>query len=102
MSSPFEVWAPRAESLTLVAAGARYPMTQGEGGWWHASEAPAATGEVSYGYLVDGSETPVPDPRSRRQVTPGSLAPVAALTRRAKSTRSRVATRATRDPARSG
>ncbi|MBG6226221.1 maltooligosyltrehalose trehalohydrolase [Arthrobacter sp. CAN_A2] len=67
MSSPFEVWAPRAESLTLVAAGARYPMTQGEGGWWHAPEAPTDTADVSYGYLVDGSETPVPDPRSRRQ-----------------------------------
>ncbi|WP_247826880.1 malto-oligosyltrehalose trehalohydrolase [Arthrobacter antioxidans] len=66
MSSPFEVWAPRAASLTLVADGARYPMTQGGGGWWHAPEA-TATGDVSYGYLVDGSETPVPDPRSRRQ-----------------------------------
>ncbi|MHA7281453.1 malto-oligosyltrehalose trehalohydrolase [Arthrobacter sp. TMS2-4] len=67
MSSPFEVWAPRATSLTLVADGSRYPMTQGGGGWWHATDAPTATGDVSYGYLVDDSETPVPDPRSRRQ-----------------------------------
>ncbi|WP_167133858.1 malto-oligosyltrehalose trehalohydrolase, partial [Arthrobacter sedimenti] len=67
MSSPFDVWAPRAESLTLVADGTEYPMTQGEGGWWHPAEAPTATDDVSYGYLVNGSDTPVPDPRSRRQ-----------------------------------
>jgi maltooligosyltrehalose trehalohydrolase len=67
MSSPFDVWAPRAESLTLVADGTEYPMTQGEGGWWHPEEAPTATDDVSYGYLVNGSDTPVPDPRSRRQ-----------------------------------
>ena len=42
-------------------------MTQGGGGWWHAADAPTATGDVSYGYLVDDSDTPVPDPRSRRQ-----------------------------------
>ncbi|MHA7285358.1 malto-oligosyltrehalose trehalohydrolase [Arthrobacter sp. MDT3-44] len=66
MSSPFDVWAPRAESLTLVADGTEYPMTQGEGGWWHPDKAPAAD-DVSYGYLVNGSGTPVPDPRSRRQ-----------------------------------
>jgi maltooligosyltrehalose trehalohydrolase len=67
MSSPFDVWAPRAESLTLVADGTEYPMTQGEGGWWHPEKAPTATEDVSYGYLVNGSDTPVPDPRSRRQ-----------------------------------
>ncbi|MDN4610805.1 malto-oligosyltrehalose trehalohydrolase [Arthrobacter burdickii] len=67
MSSPFDVWAPRAESLTLVADGTEYPMTQGEGGWWHPEKAPTATDDVSYGYLVNGSDTPVPDPRSRRQ-----------------------------------
>jgi maltooligosyltrehalose trehalohydrolase len=66
MSSIFDVWAPRAESLTLVADGARYPMTQGDGGWWHPTDAPSSS-DVSYGYLVNGSETPVPDPRSRRQ-----------------------------------
>ncbi|MHA7143320.1 malto-oligosyltrehalose trehalohydrolase [Arthrobacter sp. TmT3-37] len=67
MRSPFDVWAPRAESLTLVADGTEYPMTRGEGDWWHPSDAPPSSSDVSYGYLVDGSDTPVPDPRSRRQ-----------------------------------
>ena len=66
MSSTFDVWAPRAETLTLVADGARYPMTPGDGGWWQPSGVPASD-DVSYGYLVNGSDTPVPDPRSRRQ-----------------------------------
>ncbi|KNC16325.1 1,4-alpha-glucan branching protein [Arthrobacter sp. RIT-PI-e] len=67
MSTTFDVWAPRAESLTLVADGTQYPMTRGEGDWWSAPDAPAPTEDVDYGYLVDGSDTPVPDPRSRRQ-----------------------------------
>ncbi|WP_460462241.1 malto-oligosyltrehalose trehalohydrolase [Arthrobacter pigmenti] len=72
----------------------RYPMRQGRGGWWHApdeanQDAPAGStapeapddvtgvepdaaadpdaAEVDYGYLVDGAEKPLPDPRSRRQ-----------------------------------
>ncbi|MCU1632554.1 MAG: malto-oligosyltrehalose trehalohydrolase, partial [Micrococcaceae bacterium] len=67
MSSTFDVWAPRAESLTLLVEGARHPMTLGEGGWWRPVEEPATSEDVSYGYLVDGSDSPVPDPRSRRQ-----------------------------------
>ncbi len=65
--TPFDVWAPRADSLTLVVEGTEHPMTRGEGDWWTPSSAPAATQDVSYGYLVNGSDTPVPDPRSRRQ-----------------------------------
>jgi maltooligosyltrehalose trehalohydrolase len=65
--TPFDVWAPRADSLTLVVEGTEHPMTRGEGDWWTPSSAPAATEDVSYGYLVNGSDTPVPDPRSRRQ-----------------------------------
>ncbi len=65
--SPFDVWAPRARSLTLVVEGTQYPMTQGDGGWWQPAEPPASSDDVAYGYLVDGSDTPVPDPRSRRQ-----------------------------------
>ncbi|THJ65457.1 malto-oligosyltrehalose trehalohydrolase [Arthrobacter echini] len=67
MRNPFDVWAPRADALTLVVEGTEYPMTQQEGGWWHAVGAPASSSDLSYGYLVNGADTPVPDPRSRRQ-----------------------------------
>ncbi|MFC3300053.1 malto-oligosyltrehalose trehalohydrolase [Arthrobacter agilis] len=63
----FDVWAPRATTLTLVVEGEQFPMTQGDGGWWQPAGTPASADDVSYGYLVDDSETPVPDPRSRRQ-----------------------------------
>lgn len=69
MRNAFDVWAPRADALTLVADGAEYPMTRQEGHWWSAdgAPAPASSSDVAYGYLVDGSDTPVPDPRARRQ-----------------------------------
>ncbi|PUA82927.1 malto-oligosyltrehalose synthase [Nocardioides currus] len=62
----FDVWAPRATSLTLQVGGKRVPMTRRADDWW-TPEGPVPTGEVDYGYLVDDSETPLPDPRSRRQ-----------------------------------
>ncbi|WP_026550686.1 malto-oligosyltrehalose trehalohydrolase [Arthrobacter sp. Br18] len=74
MSSRFNVWAPRAETLSLLIDGATHEMTQGDGGWWTAPDgvsATTATADVDYGYLVNGSDTPVPDPRSRRQ--PGGV-----------------------------
>lgn len=51
-------------------------MTRGENGWWHApdavllsagADADPSTEEVDYGYLIDGAQRAVPDPRSRRQ-----------------------------------
>jgi maltooligosyltrehalose trehalohydrolase len=68
----FDVWAPNAESVTLLAGGERYAMQRRAGtgpddaGWWTAAGAPA-DGVVDYGYLLDGDETPLPDPRTRRQ-----------------------------------
>lgn len=68
----FDIWAPEAASVTLLAGGERYPMARRPGsgpedeGWWTAADAPAG-GEVDYGYLLDGDETPLPDPRTRRQ-----------------------------------
>ncbi|MEV7660816.1 malto-oligosyltrehalose trehalohydrolase [Paenarthrobacter sp. NPDC089316] len=68
----FDVWAPNAKTVRLVAGGHEYGMEQyddaGARGWWHAP-ADVGAGEadgVPYGYLVDG-EGPFPDPRSRRQ-----------------------------------
>jgi len=68
----FDIWAPEAGSVTLLAGGERYPMARRPGtgpedeGWWTAADAPAG-GDVDYGYLLDGDETPLPDPRTRRQ-----------------------------------
>ncbi|MDQ0677570.1 maltooligosyltrehalose trehalohydrolase [Arthrobacter pascens] len=69
-SGRFDLWAPRVESVTLVANGQQYPMVRlepapGAEGWWSAAAAPA-DGEVDYGYLLDGDSNPLPDPRSRR------------------------------------
>ena len=70
MRTGFEVWAPNAGTVTLLADGRKMPMSRGENGWWHARHADLAA-DVDYGYLIDGAPTPVPDPRSRRQ--PGGV-----------------------------
>lgn len=66
----FDVWAPNAGSVTLLAGGSEYSMLQGiDGaidGWWRLPEPLPEGNTVTYGYLVDG-EGPFPDPRSRRQ-----------------------------------
>ncbi|MBG6189155.1 maltooligosyltrehalose trehalohydrolase [Arthrobacter sp. CAN_A212] len=67
MRKPFDVWAPKATTLSLTAAGTTTTMTRGDDGWWTADTAPTGTGDIDYGYLVDGAESPIPDPRSRRQ-----------------------------------
>ncbi|MFE9254342.1 malto-oligosyltrehalose trehalohydrolase [Streptomyces sp. NPDC006879] len=73
----FEVWAPRAERVTLRLSqgGDRdgdgplgaHPMSAEPGlpGWWSA-EAPAEAGDL-YGFQLDEDPTLRPDPRSRRQ-----------------------------------
>ncbi|WP_026539847.1 malto-oligosyltrehalose trehalohydrolase [Paenarthrobacter nicotinovorans] len=67
----YDVWAPNADSVALLADGREYPMEHHDAaapGWWRApAEAPGQEGDgVPYGYIVDG-EGPFPDPRSRRQ-----------------------------------
>ncbi|MGG5171011.1 malto-oligosyltrehalose trehalohydrolase [Pseudarthrobacter sp. J1738] len=63
----FDLWAPKLQAPVLVADGAKYAMTAAAGGWWTAPDAPK-DGEADYGYLPDANaQTPLPDPRSRRQ-----------------------------------
>ncbi|RAX47279.1 malto-oligosyltrehalose trehalohydrolase [Arthrobacter sp. AQ5-06] len=69
-SGRFDVWAPDASAVSLLANGQQYPMKQvsggpGPDGWWSAPDAPADA-DVDYGYLLDGETHPLPDPRSRR------------------------------------
>ncbi|WP_035774896.1 malto-oligosyltrehalose trehalohydrolase [Arthrobacter sp. H5] len=66
MSKRFDVWASKPSAVTLVANGEHIPMVRGDGHWWSAPDAPLS-GDVDYGYLLDGVDTPVPNPRSRRQ-----------------------------------
>ncbi|MCH1865403.1 malto-oligosyltrehalose trehalohydrolase [Nocardioides sp. CFH 31398] len=64
--SRFDVWAPEAERVDLVVADQVVPMRGLDGGWWTPDGA-VPDGEVDYGYRLDGAETVLPDPRSRRQ-----------------------------------
>ena len=68
MSAPaeFAVWAPLPEQVRLQVDGAVHEMRRDdEGGWWRAQV--QATPDSDYGFLLDDTETPRPDPRSRRQ-----------------------------------
>ena len=66
---PFDLWAPRASRVRLVAAGETVEMVQDEGDWWSpVGPVPDPDGEeVDYGYLLDDDEKPRPDPWSRHQ-----------------------------------
>lgn len=63
----FEVWAPRAKSVS-VKAGEKIVRLEGpdEDGWWRASVDSAGPG-TDYGFLIDNDPTAYPDPRSQSQ-----------------------------------
>ena len=61
----FAVWAPRPALVRLDFAGALYPMTRCEDGWWRATVDVAA--DARYGFVLDDDPTVLPDPRSPRQ-----------------------------------
>ncbi|MDH6182119.1 maltooligosyltrehalose trehalohydrolase [Microbacteriaceae bacterium SG_E_30_P1] len=63
----FTVWAPNAESMQLVLGGERVPMRRRDDSWWEPERETAWQAGLDYGYIVDGAETPLPDPRSLRQ-----------------------------------
>jgi maltooligosyltrehalose trehalohydrolase len=60
----YSVWAPRAQTLSLVVNGEQLDMQRSAHGWWRASRE-RRDGD-RYGYVVDG-EGPFPDPRSPSQ-----------------------------------
>ena len=61
-----QVWAPLARSVTLVAGAATCGMEIVPGGWWQADVDALGHGD-DYAFLLDGEDTPLPDPRSRWQ-----------------------------------
>lgn len=61
----FEVWAPIPESVRVHVDGRLYPMERSTRGWWRA-EIDAGPG-TRYGFVLDDSDTVLPDPRSPRQ-----------------------------------
>src|SRR5918995_1559346 len=71
----FVVWAPLRSSVTLMikkvgdTTPVKVAMTRDEGGWWFPAEPlpDNGVGEFDYGYVLDDSDTVLPDPRSRRQ-----------------------------------
>jgi maltooligosyltrehalose trehalohydrolase len=67
MSEPvdFSVWAPLPERVRLQVDGEVHDMQRDDAGWWRTSV--PASAEADYGYLLDDTGTPRPDPRSRRQ-----------------------------------
>ena len=65
---PFAVWAPSTSRLRLSVGDDIVEMNRGADDWWSPAEPVTADGEErDYGYLIDDSDTPRPDPRSRRQ-----------------------------------
>ncbi len=62
----FDLWAPDATSVSLVAGSVEIPMAAGSGGWFEANTALGAA--TAYGFRL-ASGLLVPDPASRRQAT---------------------------------
>lgn len=74
-NDPFALWAPSADQVDLLlvdpADGVerRLPMAADGRGFWRPIDdvpEPPADHALDYGYLVDGSDQVLPDPRSRR------------------------------------
>src|SRR6195952_2198064 len=61
----FAVWAPIPKRGRPQVDGTVHDLRQDDGGWWRAEV--DAEPEADYGFLLDDTETPRPDPRSRRQ-----------------------------------
>jgi len=71
--TPFDVWAPGHDSVTLLVrpvgdpvAERRIALRRAPDGWW-TPPTRLPKREYDYGYIIDNSDDVVPDPRSRRQ-----------------------------------
>jgi maltooligosyltrehalose trehalohydrolase len=62
----FEVWAPLARTVEVRIGDDKFPLEPKERGWWSAKVESAGPG-TDYGFVLDGLEPPLPDPRTRWQ-----------------------------------
>ena len=62
----FEVWAPRAGTIEVKAGKERFALAKKERGWWCGEVATAGHG-TDYGFVIDGLEPALPDPRTQWQ-----------------------------------
>jgi maltooligosyltrehalose trehalohydrolase len=62
----FEVWAPRASAMEVKIGTKKFPMEKKSRGYWSAAIEEAAPG-TDYGFVIDGLEPPLPDPRTQWQ-----------------------------------
>ena len=62
----FEVWAPQAGTVEVKIGDQKFALGAKERGWWSAEVASAGPG-TDYGFVLDGLEPPLPDPRTRWQ-----------------------------------
>jgi maltooligosyltrehalose trehalohydrolase len=62
----FEVWAPRASTMEIKIGNDKFPMEKRSRGYWSAAIEEAGPG-TDYGFVIDGLEPAVPDPRSQWQ-----------------------------------
>ncbi len=63
----FDIWAPRARTMSVFVNGTTLPMRGPDGrGWWRL-DAPGASAGTDYGFLIDRDDHPYPDPRSQWQ-----------------------------------
>jgi maltooligosyltrehalose trehalohydrolase len=62
----FEVWAPRASTMEVKVGNEKFALSKKDRGWWSAEVATAGPGS-DYGFVIDGLEPAVPDPRTQWQ-----------------------------------
>jgi maltooligosyltrehalose trehalohydrolase len=62
----FEVWAPRARTLEVKIGDKKFALTGKSRGWWSVKVEDAGPG-TDYGFVIDGLEPALPDPRSQWQ-----------------------------------
>ena len=63
---PFQVWAPKVDSVSARVGERLFPMIRQEDGWWKTTVEEAGPG-TDYAFVIDGAEPAVPDPRSAFQ-----------------------------------
>jgi maltooligosyltrehalose trehalohydrolase len=59
----FRVWAPAIERVDVKIGERAWPFAQVEGGWWEVSVGEAGQG-TDYGFVLNGEDAVLPDPRS--------------------------------------